>query len=490
MTGSINQSQIIEDEDVQVLIEDSLALKLQQDSRLTMARTKCERCYWACMILREETYPPVPYRLIAKVFDTDYVSIRRYYKEFQMYQDMLILPGRPSLLNETQLNDVIEFIMNAYTNRNPITTKAIQGFIHDQFGLFIVNNTLHHMLSKLDCLKSVVGLPMEEKRVSVKQEDIIHYFAYIIQHLNGTPAHFIFNMDEMGHQEFVDAGSKIVFVPSDYPNASIYYPVPRTGRRITLIAAIALDGSYIKPMMIISRKTIDDDLPLLGITAEKVVIVHQPKGFIETFIFERWFEEIFLPELEARRSAFQYTGPAFLILDGCICHHSPKVDTLCDVHYVHLIFLPAHSSNQTQPLDLSIFGITKSTLNRVNRIDSVNIQSCHIAAILSAFQIAATTPNIVESFANAGITIVRHNDPVIQIVCKVDPSRARCLLVPLVASPIGEVFENPDEEDHDEDYEFAESNDEEDSQEGDSEDESEDIPLYIKCFRKHFGFSQ
>jgi hypothetical protein len=383
------------------------------------------------------------------------------------------------------LDEVSNFIVNAYQNRNPVTAKAIQAFIMDQYGIHIQNNTLHHVLSKLDRFTTVVAHPMEEKRIYVTDEAIIQYFCLFSQLLNGVPAHFIFNMDEMGHQEFADANDKIVFVLIDYPDRSIPYPVPRTGRRITLVAAIGLDGSYLWPMIIVPRKTIDDDLLLLGITPDKCLVTSQPKGFIETAIFEKWFEEIFLPDIECRRSTFQYKGPAFLILDGCICHHSTHVEQLCEMYFIHFIYLPAHSSNQTQALDLSIFGLTKSILNRVNRLDSVNIQSSHIAAVLSAFQSSATITNIVKAFSNGGITIVKNEDPLLQIICKVDPVQARCLFTPLIGVPIDESFEIDDDNDTDGDWQ-ADENSESNQNE---EEDSEDIPLYLQLFKKHFVFS-
>jgi hypothetical protein len=44
----------------------------------------------------------------------------------------------------------------------------------------------------------------------------------------------------------------------------MYLTVSRAGKRITLMACIAVDGSAITPKIIIPKKTIDDDLVLIG----------------------------------------------------------------------------------------------------------------------------------------------------------------------------------------------------------------------------------
>jgi hypothetical protein len=57
------------------------------------------------------------------------------------------------------------------------------------------------------------------------------------------------------------------------------------------------------------------DLALLGWTSEKCAIMHQKKGFTEISIFDWWFENIFVDEVNRRGLYYDYEGPAFLILD-------------------------------------------------------------------------------------------------------------------------------------------------------------------------------
>jgi hypothetical protein len=104
-------------------------------------------------------------------------------------------------------------------------------------------------------------------------------------------------MDEMGHQDWADAHEKVCYVPATVQPTRIAYPFSRKGKRITFIGCIAGDGSFMRPALVISRKTFKDELRLLGYTSEKIEIYDQPKAYIDRDIFTDWFRDTFLPDL-------------------------------------------------------------------------------------------------------------------------------------------------------------------------------------------------
>jgi hypothetical protein len=63
---------------------------------------------------------------------------------------------------------------------------------------------------------------------------------------------------------------------------------------------------------------------LTGLTPEKVTIRSQPKGFVDRDIFEEWFEQTVLDELQQRRELYEYSGPALLLLDNSTAHTGPR----------------------------------------------------------------------------------------------------------------------------------------------------------------------
>jgi hypothetical protein len=149
---------------------------------------------------------------------------------------------------------------------------------------------------------------------------------------------------------------------------------------------------------VIGRKTFDDKLLLFEHTPEKVEICDQRKAYIDCDIFTDWFRDTFLPEVAARREKYNCQSPVFLIMDNCRAHSGEAFDEICAEHMVTPIYIPPHLSNQLQMLDLSVFGVIKRHIARVNKLERVNIQTNHIHEILQEFYASATPANIVASF--------------------------------------------------------------------------------------------
>jgi hypothetical protein len=213
---------------------------------------------------------------------------------------------------------------------------------------------------------------MESERMSVPEEEIYNWFVRLREKIDGIPSHFVYNMDEMGHQEYADAKPKTCIVPSHVAEKP-YYSVSRRGKRITLIACVAADGSYVTPALIIPRVTYEDELAEYGLTDEKIVIYSQKNAFIDRDIFFDWLKDVFQPDLVARRIKYSYSGKAYLLLDNCSAHFGPDVHNLCADNNLELLYIPPHSSHFLQCLDVSVFGITKNLIRTYNRIDEANI---------------------------------------------------------------------------------------------------------------------
>jgi hypothetical protein len=65
-------------------------------------------------------------------------------------------------------------------------------------------------------------------------------------------------------------------------------------------------------------------------------------------------------------------------------------------------------------------------MTRLNKMDKGNIQSTHVAKLVSAFHSACNPVNVIESFRNAGIVL--HLESTGVAVCSVDKYQCRCLL--------------------------------------------------------------
>jgi hypothetical protein len=407
-------------------IERSIIEALQSDEGFTSSPNLRLQCFHACRILRLNRRPCVPYSLIGRVLGADKKTVKRHFKQHSKFPNGA-RNGRPPILTSAQMDELFEFIAEGYRQRSPWTIRQVKEFIARTFHVSLEKTTLGHLLERDPRFRTCPGVPMEDLRIAVTPQQIENFFREAFSVIEGVPAHFIFNMDEMGHQEWADRKQVVCVIPSFHQDNHVNVPVPRTGKRITMIACITLDGSFLKPTIIVPRKTVDTDLILTGMTSEKVTVKSQPHGFINTSIFDSWFEETFIPELRRRRETFEYAGPAVILLDNCSCHMADRFTELCRAERVIPLYFPPHSSNQLQPLDLLVFGVTKRLLTRMNRLDSINIQSAHIAQVVCAFMSAATPLNVVKTFALSGICAIA-DEGILR--CQLQMEKARRILVP------------------------------------------------------------
>jgi hypothetical protein len=428
-------------DEIRTFADADIVETLRSSPDFTSATDLRHQYYYAYVLLHIEHRPVVPLSLIGRLFNVSKGTIRWHYKTYLAQAERQRSNGRPSILSAEERDDLIGCIAAGYANNRAWTMRDIVGHISDRYGKKMDANSIRHMLDRDPRVKSCTGVPMEEKRLQVTAEDITAYFHRLAEVLDGVPAHFVFNMDEMGHQEWADRQEQVCYVPSAHSESQVYFPVPRTGKRITLIACIGADGSYLKPLIVIPRKSYDTDLALTGVTDEKIAIYSQAKGYTNRPIFLAWLIDVFLPEVARRRQAMDYEGRAVLMLDNCTAHIGREVDDACDAKGVIMCPFPPHSSNQVQPLDVSTFGITKRHIARVNRMENVNVQSRHIAQVVCSFMSAASPINIVGTFRHAGIALTIAPDRT--LFCRVCTEAARCLLVPI--EPAQELVPTDDE---------------------------------------------
>jgi hypothetical protein len=409
-------------------MEEQFIEDLQEDELFMNSTSFREQIGHACRILRVERTPAVPFSLIGRLFGVSKGAVEVHYKKWKLLGSVPGSPGRVPILSHELLNDVIEVILRRSRERRPMRLVDVKRYVMNRWPtIALTDNTLHHILSRDNRVKSVNATPMEDKRINVGIDVIEDYFQVLFGKVSGVPAAFVFNVDEMGHQEWADAPDTVCFVSSCERAPVVYYPVSRTGKRITLIACIAADGSFVRPAVILARKTYEDEILLTGLTNEKIEFYSQENSFINGEIFEDWFKDTLCPDIQRRRESFQYWGPAYLLLDNCTAHHGELFQHLCSINNIEPIFLPPHSSNQLQPLDLCLFGVTKKLIQRVNQLETINLQSYHIVRIVNGFMSASVPLNIVESFANAGISLLLDPEDR-QLYCHITPETARCLL--------------------------------------------------------------
>ena len=85
--------------------------------------------------------------------------------------------------------------------------------------------------------------------------------------------------------------------------------------------------------------------------------VYQENGVMTGKCFDYWCGCVICTALQARRQMFYYHSPALVILNGFGPHNSDCFHDPVDNVILH--FMPLHTSDQMQPLDLGGFAIQK-----------------------------------------------------------------------------------------------------------------------------------
>jgi hypothetical protein len=275
--------------------------------------------------------------------------------------------------------------------------------LEETFQKIINIDTIRHLVHKLHEFKIIDGIPMEAARVFADPNPIDLYYEHLESILIDFPAALVINLDETGHQDWTDANTEKVIVPLSYKSNKFTLPIDRQAKRATLLAAITAAGDALKPLIIVPRHTCEQELYEIGFTPQSVLYAEQENGFITAELFNYWAEEVLFPYIERTRKELEYTGDAIVILDGCTAHTNDLFQDNASYNGVELVFLPAHTSDQTQPLDLGIFGTQKSEASRIHPHNNLNVQSQKIYKALCGYHKATTRPNIISAFRRSGI---------------------------------------------------------------------------------------
>ena len=341
---------------------------------------------------------------IGRLFGVNRGTISQHFERMQNPRNEFI--GRPPDLDPYHIKLLNDYVIEQYNEQNPPTIDHLTNFLFCKHNISINPDTLSSILRKLPHFKSVIASPLEQTRFDVQLDEIIEYYNELDSLLihENIPPQFVFNVDESGFQDFCDSHNLYVIVPSDANDEDYHYSVDRTTKRITLIGAICLDGSSLKPCIVSPNKTIEQELVNNGYNESNCIIVSQESGFINAELFSYWANEVFFKELAEKRNKYEYTGTALLLLDGCSSHFSNMFLDDCTYYNTYPFPEPPGSSDQVQSLDLGIFSIQKKQRSR-DKLDGLNSIDNMIRDIVNSWRKATLPDNVVSAFHQSGIYI-------------------------------------------------------------------------------------
>lgn len=348
----------------------------------------------------------VSYERIGKMFNKSrFVVFNHHTNYLRGYR----YDGRPTILSNEEieiLQNKIKELHSSFPPKYP-TYAEILDMINEMFNKTIRIDTLRKMVNSNwnHIFKTCTGKAMDSDRVEVSINDIESNLMELRQAIQNVPINFCFNIDEMGHSEFADAVIKTVIVPINYEHEEAQIPVDRSGKHASCIACISPKGLFCPPQYTIQRKTIDDNI-YNYISKESLQIVETDSGYINSQSFLSWINNKFLPELHFLRRRFNYFGRAVIITDGLSAHYNAFSQINLQQENLYIHFLTAHSSDQTQPLDLGIFGGMKRFMpNFKNRCD-LSPAGNQILKIHQSLEQMCTEQNCRAAFKAAGLIVL------------------------------------------------------------------------------------
>jgi len=180
---------------------------------------------------------------------------------------------------------------------------------------------------------------------------------------------------------------------------------------VSMLETISALGRKLPTMMIFQgKKPLDAWFPEHGATSRSALeaaghqFVASENGWTSNDLAIHWLLKIFLPSTQPEDDAWR-----LLICDGHGSHTTATFMYHCWENKVHLLYLPAHTSSETQPLDVCVYGPLKDRFQR--EISKLGIRSSSspvqkracIDTYFKAREIAMSSSNIESAFAATGI---------------------------------------------------------------------------------------
>lgn len=176
------------------------------------------------------------------------------------------------------------------------------------------------------------------------------------------------------------------------------------GELVTCVGIVNGIGNKLPPVMIFPRKRWNNSF-MTGASEGALGLVNPETG-------SAWMtQELFIKVIEhiMKHTKPSKEDPLILVMDNHTSHCGYRVLKLAKDNGIHIVTLPPHTSNKTQPLDLTVFGPMTHHYNNManswqmmNPGESVDIYKC-AALICDSYTKACSAPNVLSGFKAAGI---------------------------------------------------------------------------------------
>jgi transposase len=320
---------------------------------------------------------------IGRLFNTTPESCRSFYLKGEKYlkNNKIQKGGRPSKLSDNEEKSLIQEIIDQEKNNTPLGRQDLLEYIYEKYKVQFSDSWVDRFLENYsETFIQTDAIPMEEKRADITSEQLKQHLLDLEDFISETDPNLLFNCDESGLDNFKTGFTKKVIVTKQVNKKKSYFRQKREDGHITFLCSICSSGEFIKPLIIITRKTMDEDLKNFGFPNSKMGLICQSEsGFINKDLFMLWLTDILIPYVQKKRIELQLGfSNAGLILDGCLAHDDQDILDKANENLIFFYFLPAHSSHITQPCDQLIFTLWKKKIKKIKTEKVLTKQSKRI----------------------------------------------------------------------------------------------------------------
>ena len=344
---------------------------------------------------------------IACLFGKTGDQTRQLYTSFKKYSQRPSKTGRPRLLDDEQIRQVIERVRLGVKMKQPLTKRDLLLFINNTWQIEASKRWVSRLLRNCEQLVVTRACPLERQRAEVSQAELTAFYNKLSESLQNVKPEFVFNMDEVGFSRQARGTPFMCIAPNEWAGKDVEALQTSDGEStFTMVATIALDGSSIPSLVVCPCKTLPREFLEQNLwLGRDGYLEYSVSGFPNSLLTSLWYDNVFLPSLHERRQKVgNLQEPAVLLLDGFRAHDSLDFRAKAARDNVHVIYLPPHSSHKTQPLDQYVFASMKWYYARLDESRGHLHRNCRkIQKMVKAFQYGACTFNVRASWMRVGI---------------------------------------------------------------------------------------
>ena len=309
-----------------------------------------------------------------------------------------INPGPRPYLNKTEELELSQFLKKCSSIGYGKTRKDVMSIV----GSVAINKGV----LKKGCISLVLRKGDSTAYLRMDAETLNQYYDLLEDtlkenNLMSSPS-CVYNVDETG----MPLDPKAPKVVAPVGTKKVRYQSPGRKGQITVVACGNAAGQVPPPTIIFDAKKVKHAWTKDEIPGTKYGV--SDKGWINTGLFESWFNDLFLPNVVGAR-------PLLLLLDGHSSHYQPDVINLACKNEVIILCLPTHTTHATQPLDCGIFSPLKAKWSEVchkffSKKSGKIITKFNFNSLFSQAWLQSLVPaNLISGFKTCGIYPLNRN---------------------------------------------------------------------------------